>query len=243
MTIKDVRIAQKLSQGELAEALGISVSSERSYEYGVRKPSAKVIEKIKAVYGVDLSDEAPSPAVEETVEKAAAPAVAETPAKSKRGRKKKEAAVEAAPAPAVEEKAAEVETVEEAPAKPKRGRKKKDAAPAPAAEEAPASEEKAEKAEEAPAKKPRTRRKKNEPAAASTPVDESLLQMQTNAEAAVHALFDAKGTVIIQSPMGGEITPEEVLAKVGPVDKVYVRVDENKAYWTRGDESGAVDLW
>ena len=241
MTIKDFRLSQNLSQGELAEALGISVSSERSYEYGVRKPSAKVIEKIKEVYGVDLSVEAPSPAVEETVEKAAAPAVAETPAKSKRGRKKKEAAVEAAPAPAVEEKAAEVETVEEAPAKPKRGRKKKDAAPAPAAEEAPASEEKAEKPEEAPAKKPAKRGRKKKEAAA--PVDESLIQMQTNAEAAVHALFDAKGTVIIQSPMGGEITPEEVLAKVGPVDKVYVRVDENKAYWTRGDESGAVDLW
>ena len=108
----------------------------------------------------------------------------------------------------------------------KRGRKKKDAAPA---------------VEEAPTKKPRTRKKKAEPAAA--PVDESLLQMQTNAEAAVNALFTQKGTVIIQSPMGGEITPEEVLAKVGPVDKVYVRVDENKAYWTRGDESGAVDLW
>ena len=29
----------------------------------------------------------------------------------------------------------------------------------------------------------------------------------------------------------------------GEVDKVYVRVDENKAYWVRGDETGAVDLW
>ena len=52
-----------------------------------------------------------------------------------------------------------------------------------------------------------------------------------------------KNEVIIQSPMGGVITPAEVLAKVGPVDQVYVRVDENKAYWVKGDENGAVDLW
>ena len=52
-----------------------------------------------------------------------------------------------------------------------------------------------------------------------------------------------KTEVIIQSPMGGNITPEEVLAKVGEVDQVYIRVDENKAYWVKGEESGSVDLW
>ena len=49
--------------------------------------------------------------------------------------------------------------------------------------------------------------------------------------------------VIIQSPMGGNITPDEILAKVGKADKIYVRVDENKAYWVRGKETGSVDLW
>ncbi len=43
--------------------------------------------------------------------------------------------------------------------------------------------------------------------------------------------------------MGGEISTEAILAKVGDVDKIYVRVDQNKAYWVKGDESGAVDLW
>jgi len=52
-----------------------------------------------------------------------------------------------------------------------------------------------------------------------------------------------KNEVIIQSPLGGEITSAEILAKTGPVDSVYVRVDENKAYWVKGDESGSVDLW
>ena len=49
--------------------------------------------------------------------------------------------------------------------------------------------------------------------------------------------------MIIQSPMGGNITPEEILAKVGKADKVYIRVDENKAYWVSGKETGSVDLW
>ncbi len=49
--------------------------------------------------------------------------------------------------------------------------------------------------------------------------------------------------LIIQSPLGGEITGAEILARTGNVDKVYVRVDENKAYWIRGEESGSVDLW
>ena len=53
----------------------------------------------------------------------------------------------------------------------------------------------------------------------------------------------AAPTVILQSPFGGEITAEEILSKVGSVDKVYVRIDQNKAYWVKGEENGEVDLW
>ena len=49
--------------------------------------------------------------------------------------------------------------------------------------------------------------------------------------------------VIIQSELGGEITADAILAKVGEVEKIYVRVDQNKAYWVRGEETGSVDLW
>lgn len=61
-----------------------------------------------------------------------------------------------------------------------------------------------------------------------------------------------KKGLVIQSPMGGEITPDEIVAKisaatkgtgVGKVDTIYVRVDENKAYWVKGGKSGSVDLW
>ncbi len=49
--------------------------------------------------------------------------------------------------------------------------------------------------------------------------------------------------IIIQSPMGGNITPDEILARIGKAEKVYVRVDENKAYWVNGEDTGSVDLW
>lgn len=64
-------------------------------------------------------------------------------------------------------------------------------------------------------------------------------------KSAVKAAVSRAKTVefIIQSPLGGEITPEEVLKKVGKADKIYIRVDQNKAYWVRGEESGSVELW
>ena len=49
--------------------------------------------------------------------------------------------------------------------------------------------------------------------------------------------------VVIQSPMGGEITVYAILARVGDVDTVYIRTDMNKAYWVKGTETGNIDLW
>ena len=55
----------------------------------------------------------------------------------------------------------------------------------------------------------------------------------------------AKLNVVIQSPMGGSITAEEIAAKLpkGTTD-VYVRIDENKLYWVKKDgETGSIDIW
>ena len=50
--------------------------------------------------------------------------------------------------------------------------------------------------------------------------------------------------IVIQSAMGGAISTDEIAAKVPKgVDSVYVRVDENKLYWVKGDETGSVDIW
>ena len=51
-------------------------------------------------------------------------------------------------------------------------------------------------------------------------------------------------TVIIQSTMGGSITTEEILSRLPDgVEKIYIKPEENAAYWVKGDESGSVKLW
>ena len=50
--------------------------------------------------------------------------------------------------------------------------------------------------------------------------------------------------IIIESPMGGSISTDEIAAKVpNGASAVYVRVDENKLYWMKGKETGSVDIW
>ena len=51
--------------------------------------------------------------------------------------------------------------------------------------------------------------------------------------------------IIIQSPMGGAITPEDIADKVPKkTTDVYVRVDENKLYYVlENGETGDVDIW
>ena len=50
--------------------------------------------------------------------------------------------------------------------------------------------------------------------------------------------------IIIESPMGGSISTDEIAAKVpNGASAVYVRVDENKLYWVKGKETGSVDIW
>ena len=51
--------------------------------------------------------------------------------------------------------------------------------------------------------------------------------------------------IIIQSPMGGIITAEDISAKVPKGTKdIYVRVDENKLYYVlENGETGDADIW
>ena len=54
----------------------------------------------------------------------------------------------------------------------------------------------------------------------------------------------APPSIIIQSPMGGNITTEQIEAKIPPeANTVYVRVDENKLYWVNESENGHTDIW
>ena len=89
---------------------------------------------------------------------------------------------------------------------------------------------------------------KNAANAAKTTVTKAAEKAKSGSKKAATKVTEKKAsiptTVFIQSPLGGEITSAEILAKVGSdVDRVYVRVDQNKAYWVKGEETGSVDLW
>lgn len=107
-----------------------------------------------------------------------------------------------------------------------------DAAAAKAAEE-PVPEEKAEKKVKTTKKTP----------AKKAPVKKATAKKAAAPKTAVKKV-SVPAPVFIQSPLGGEITPAEVLSKVpAGADKIYIRVDQNKAYWVKGEETGSVDLW
>ena len=90
-------------------------------------------------------------------------------------------------------------------------------------------------------------RKTSEDTAAKKPAAKKAAPAKAEAPARKPAARKAAAKkaveVIVQSPLGGEISFAEILAKVGEAEKVYVRVDQNKAYWVRGEETGDVDLW
>ena len=53
--------------------------------------------------------------------------------------------------------------------------------------------------------------------------------------------------LIIESTMGGQISAEEIIKRVkekrSDAAKIYVKPEENKAYFTYGDSVGHVELW
>jgi len=54
----------------------------------------------------------------------------------------------------------------------------------------------------------------------------------------------SKLEIIVQSPMGGNISDAEIAAKLPKgTETVFVRVDQNKLWWIKGEETGSVDIW
>ena len=47
----------------------------------------------------------------------------------------------------------------------------------------------------------------------------------------------------LKTRFGGEITPEEIRARIGEAGAVYIREGQNKAYWVKDNENGDIDLW
>ena len=54
----------------------------------------------------------------------------------------------------------------------------------------------------------------------------------------------ARVDMIFETNGGRQITPEAVAERVPKgVDAAYIKLEENKIYWVKGTETGAVDIW
>ena len=222
MTIKELREKYNLTQSALARSLGVSSNAISGIEAGRIKLSPKMSAKMKEVYGEEFTSaatEKPSEAAATTPEKKTT---------TEKAAPEKSAAHKATP-----EKPAEAVVVEAtAPAAPT---PEKNTILEKAAETMAA----APKAEKKPEKKP-VPKKKAAPKKSTAPK-----KSEENVPAAPKAekKTPVAPTVILQSPFGGEITVDAVKTLVGDVDKVYVRIDQNKLYWVKGEETGAIDIW
>ena len=84
-------------------------------------------------------------------------------------------------------------------------------------------------------------------------VKETEEKIETVTEKAVKAPVKKpkkKGpAIVIQSIMGGEITVDEILARIAAqaseqeVNSVYIKAEENRAYYVAGQEGGYIELW
>ena len=81
-------------------------------------------------------------------------------------------------------------------------------------------------------------------------VEEKVAETVTPAVNEATAAKDEKTApveLIIESTMGGQISAEEIIKRVrekrGDAAKIYVKPEENKAYFTYGDSVGHVELW
>jgi len=81
-------------------------------------------------------------------------------------------------------------------------------------------------------------------AAVKTEVKKAAAEKAAAVKTTVKRIAAPKLNIMIQSPMGGVITPEEIMAKVPKEARdVYVRVDENKLYWVGEEDVGSVNIW
>ena len=219
MNLKELREKNKLTQAAFGSSLGVSGKAIYLIESGNMNLSKKLSDKIAEVYGefIEPTGRRAKAAAARAEKKADAIATdaaqAVLDAEKKVDKRKRKAKAK------VQADKPAVEAVAEAVAAPVEAVAEAVAAPVEAVAEAVAVPVEAVAA------------------AVAAPV-EAAVEKKARKRAAKPAV-----SVVIQSPMGGEITPEEICARIGRADTVYIRVDQNKAYWVRGEEHGDIDLW
>ena len=88
--------------------------------------------------------------------------------------------------------------------------------------------------------------KEAEPAATS--VEEKKAPVaEEKADEPAAPVVEERVDLIIESTMGGQISADEIINRVkekrSDATKIYVKPEENKAYFTYGDSVGHVELW
>ena len=83
---------------------------------------------------------------------------------------------------------------------------------------------------------------------AATSVEEKKAPVaEEKADEPAAPVVEERVDLIIESTMGGQISADEIINRVkekrSDAAKIYVKPEENKAYFTYGDSVGAIELW
>lgn len=262
--MKALRISKKLSMAQMGEVIGKTKGAITYYEHGNHVPE-EVVKRLETYFQVRLTEDGPVEA--EAEEPRAEEAAPVEPVKAEEPPVKEEKPETKAEEPAEEEKAASMsgermrslraayglsqpalgrvvgkshssivnyekgvsKVPEDVAAKFEKWIQTREAAEkaAPAQEE-PVKAEKTEKAEKA------EKTEKTEKA-------------EEQVQEAVKAAAQQGPNVFIQAMSGATISVEDVIKRiqdaVPTVDNIYVKPEENRAYWTAGKYNGSTVLW
>ena len=238
--IKELREKNNLTISAFARSLNISPTSVSLYESGKQNPGKKTIANIRKVYGVDeawLTER--TTGAETIVDTAQAD-------ENKTGHRIDKAAVLArAEEAGVRKAAAEFGVTWQTVNKWKKDAEKAAAAALEKVMALMQSRTNPETLMPTPGELDKmfeeTFKEKMEEMDAAAEIEASAAEEKTEEKTEEKP---APPAIIIQSPMGGNITPEEIQSRIPPeANTVYVRVDENKLYWVNETESGHTDIW
>ena len=79
---------------------------------------------------------------------------------------------------------------------------------------------------------------------ASRKAAEKKKTVKEMAETPIRKARTVKTDLVFETNGGRQITPEAITERVPKgVDAAYIKLEENKIYWVKGTETGAVDIW
>lgn len=79
---------------------------------------------------------------------------------------------------------------------------------------------------------------------AAAPITEKIGDVVEPVVKKVEEVTAKQPAITIESGMGGQISLDDILSRIPDgVDQVYIKPEENKAYWVSKDWTGSIDLW